>query len=67
MKNKKLKGAIISIFGTQGDFANRMKVSESVVSRVITGRWTLTDREKKQWAKVLNEDVDSLWPKAVLV
>lgn len=65
MRNKKLKGAIVSVFGTQGDFADRMKISESVVSRVITGRWILTNIEKKHWAKVLKSTVGELFQKTL--
>lgn len=61
MTNNKLKGAIISAYGSQGDFAKKIKIAESTVSRVITGRWILTDREKAQWSKALGYSIEYLF------
>ena len=54
--NKKLKGKIIEEFGSQADFAQAMKVDESIVSRVVHGRRTLSDEDLKKWSRVLGCD-----------
>jgi hypothetical protein len=51
--NKRLKGRIVEIFGCQADFAQKAKVDESLVSRVIRGRRDLPEDEKDRWAKIL--------------
>jgi hypothetical protein len=51
--NKILKGRIVEIFGCQSDFAQKAKVDESLVSRVIRGRRDLPEAEKTRWAKIL--------------
>ena len=51
--NKKLKGRIIQLYGTQADFSTKIKKSEAVVSRIIRGRRTLSKDEQKVWAKAL--------------
>ena len=61
MRNNKLKGAIVSAYGSQGKFAEKIKSSEATVSRVITGRWILTDKEKAQWSKALGYSAEYLF------
>ena len=51
--NKRLKGKIVEHFGCQVDFAQKAKVDESLVSRVIRGRRELSDDEQARWAKLL--------------
>ena len=51
--NKKLKARIIDKFGTQADFAQAMRVDESIISRVLHGRKTLKPKTKEMWARVL--------------
>jgi len=51
--NKKLKARIIEKYGSQADFAQAIKTDETVVSRIVRGRRTLTPEIQKQWAKVL--------------
>ena len=51
--NKRLKGRIVEIFGCQADFAQKAKVDESLVSRVIRGRRELAEDEQSRWAKIL--------------
>jgi len=51
--NKKLKAKIYEIYGTQADFTIAICSHESVVSRVVRGRNTLTLDSQKKWAKVL--------------
>lgn len=51
--NKKLKAKIIEEYGSQADFAQVMKLDESVISRVINGRRSLNDEDLKEWSRVL--------------
>ncbi len=51
--NKKLKGKIIEEFGSQADFAQAMKLHESVVSRVVHGRQALRPADREKWARFL--------------
>ena len=48
--NKRLKARIIEIHGSQTDFADELGVCESVVSRVIRGRRSLSREMQKAWA-----------------
>jgi len=59
--NKKLKLKIIEKFGSQADFAQKVEVDESVVSRVVRGRRTLALAEQIRWAKVLCCNEKELW------
>lgn len=61
MINKKLKGRIIELFGTQGDFAAEINSDESVVSRVVRRRKDLTPDEQMRWAKALKSDPGDLF------
>jgi len=51
---RELKSVIIRKYGYQQDFADAIGSADSIVSRVITGRWNLTDQEKQQWASRLD-------------
>lgn len=53
---RKLKCKIIEKYNTQGDFAAMVGVHESVVSRVIRGRRSLTTEDVQVWAKALECD-----------
>ncbi len=48
-----LKTRIIEKFGTQVDFAQEIKVSETLVSKIIRGRRTLDSERQLIWAKAL--------------
>lgn len=52
--NLKLKGAVISKFGTQRAFADELEVDESFVSDVLRGRKKLGTDKSKEWADVLD-------------
>lgn len=52
--NKRLKARIIELYGTQADFAAKLKVDDSLVSRVVRARRALTMADKKRWAEALN-------------
>ena len=51
--NRKLKAKIIERFGTQADFAQAIKIDETLVSRVVRGRRTLTSEGQKTWGRAL--------------
>lgn len=63
--NKKLKAKIFERFGTQYDFSRAVDVHESLVSRVVQGRRTLTETERQEWADILGADCKDLWGKDV--
>jgi transcriptional regulator with XRE-family HTH domain len=59
--NKKLKGKIITKFGTQCEFARAIHEHESVVSKILRGRRELGEKDKKLWATVLGEEPADLF------
>ena len=59
--NFKLRGRIISTYGTQADFAQTVKEDETVVSRIIRGRRNLDQKRQKVWAKALNCKVSDIF------
>jgi len=58
--NLKLKFRIIELFGNQANFAQRMGLQESLVSRVVRGRRNLSKKDQKKWAKILRQDIKHL-------
>lgn len=58
--NIPLKLKIISQFGTQVDFALKLKKSSATVSEIINGRRVITEKDAKQWAKLLKCPIDAL-------
>ena len=56
--NFKLKGMIVSKYGTQFAFANALKEHETAVSKILRGQRKLTEREGQKWAKALDVDVN---------
>ena len=59
--NRKLKARIIEFYGTQSEFAERIEEKESVVSRVVRARKSLTFADRKRWAEALNCSVAELF------
>lgn len=59
--NRSLKAKIIELFGTQADFAQRLGIDDSVVSRVVKGRKKLSSEVEKKWARVLKCAQDDLF------
>lgn len=59
--NKDLKLAIVGKYGTQADFAAKISEQESVVSKVVRGRFTLPSEKQKLWAKALGCPVKALF------
>lgn len=51
--NRDLRLKIITNYDSQAEFARVVGRDESIVSRVIRGRKTLKDEEKKRWALLL--------------
>jgi transcriptional regulator with XRE-family HTH domain len=60
--NNKLKSLIVLKYGTQGDFAENVKVMESTVSRVVRGRRSLSVAEQHRWAERLGCAVEDIFP-----
>jgi len=60
--NKKLKAKIVECFGSQADFAQEIKVDESMVSRIVRGRRVLSPGDKVKWCNALNCDSSILEP-----
>ncbi len=60
MIHNKLRARIIEMFGTQADFAEAIKFDESLVSRVVRGRWNLNADEIERWSEALGRDVSEL-------
>lgn len=54
--NKDLKAAIIKRFGSQADFSQEIQVDESLISRVVHGRRSLSPEDVVKWSKVLKCD-----------
>ena len=54
--NLRLKIKIIEKFGSQADFAMKMKVDESVVSRIVRGRRVLKPEDVARWSEELECD-----------
>jgi transcriptional regulator with XRE-family HTH domain len=52
-KNLRLKGAIISAYGSQTVFAAHIGLQESLVSRVVNGHGELDVADQAAWASAL--------------
>jgi hypothetical protein len=59
--NKKLKGKIIEIYGSQFEFSQVVKTHESDISRVIRGRKQLSIEDRQKWAEVLSCKPDDIF------
>ncbi len=51
--NRKLKGKIVELYGSQTNFAMKIGEDETFVSRVINGRRRLNEKQQRRWAKAL--------------
>lgn len=51
--NRRLRLKIIERFGTQADFASKVKADETLVSRVIRGRRAISKEMRAAWADAL--------------
>lgn len=63
-KQRKLKAKIIEWFESQANFAQIIKVDESIISRVVRGRRTLSPETQKKWADLLNCKRTEIFPDA---
>lgn len=59
--NFKLKEQILKRYGSQADFAIRIKEHEAVVSRAVRGRYDPPADKKEKWARALNCDVKEVF------
>ena len=53
MNERKLKSKIIEHFGSQWQFARKLNAHESLVSKVIRGRRSLSLEDQNRWARAL--------------
>lgn len=53
LKYRKLRGKIIEKFGTQGNFANELKVKEQYLSRKLNGGISFTRNDIEKWCELL--------------
>ena len=56
----KLRGRIIEICGTQGEFARRVGQSEQIVTAKLAGRSSFTQENIIAWSDVLNIDQNEI-------
>ena len=59
--NWKLKSQIVWKFGTQADFAVKVKKAQSFVSEVVRGRRKLSLDEKRKWGKILSCEPEKIF------
>lgn len=50
----KLKGRIIELYGTQGNFAKRVGISKNSMSKKLTGKTEFSQKDIIQWSVLLN-------------
>lgn len=53
----KLRGRIIEMYGTQGKFANALKISENSLSLKMNGKTSFSQADIIKWSKLLNIEV----------
>lgn len=51
--NRKLKAKIVENFESQANFAQIIKIDESIISRIVRGRRTLPVEDQQKWAAAL--------------
>lgn len=54
MKNIKLKGRIIQIYGSQSEFADKIGLSQVSVSHKLNGKTKFFPKDIKKWCEALN-------------
>jgi transcriptional regulator with XRE-family HTH domain len=60
--NRKLKGKIVEVFGSQADFSKAIGVDEATVSRVVRRRRNLSFQEMHRWASLLSCAPEDIFP-----
>ena len=59
--NKPLKARIFEVYGTQVDYALEIGEDETLVSKVICGRRTLSLEKQKIWATALGRNPQDIF------
>ena len=59
--NKRLKARIFEVFGTQGDYALEIGEDETLVSKIVCGRRTLSLEKQEVWATALGRKPQELF------
>ena len=59
--NERLKGRLISTKISQVDLGKTVKMSPSIISHILHGRWILKDSEKAKIAAALNCQVSDIF------
>lgn len=55
---KKLRGRIIEVFDSQGEFAKKIGLSETSVSNKMTGKTGFDQTDMVQWCEALNIPIE---------
>ena len=58
--NTALKVAIVKAGMTQRALARRIRLDEAILSRVVRGKWNLTEPEKARLAKALGSSLEEI-------
>lgn len=61
MAYNKLKGRIIEKYGSQGKFAEALKMSENTVSRKMQDKVEFSKDDMVKWAELLDIDSSEFW------
>ena len=64
MLNMPLKIRIIERYQTQADFAQEIGIDDSLVSKVVRGRRSLSEEDQIKWANALGHKVEDIFPEA---
>lgn len=56
----KLRGRIIEICGSQGEFARRVGQSEQIITAKLAGRSSFTQKNIMAWSEVLDIDQNDI-------
>ncbi len=59
--NRILKAKIIETHGTQADFAQAIKTDETIISRIVRNRRTLSPSDQAKWADVLKTHPEKIF------
>lgn len=50
----KLKGRIVELYGTQGNFAKEIGISKNSMSKKLNGKTEFSQKDIIQWSTILN-------------
>lgn len=54
----KLKGRIIELYGTQGNFARKMGTSQNSISKKLNCKTEFSQKDITEWSMLLNVEKD---------